>query len=151
MNAVPAAGIIDLGSVKLISTVIPGRPETSLFVKFPYLYLIPMKVRLIKKKSIEDFTRKNNRSRSSFRIGLAILKRAEWNEPGHIILTYGSADLLGNGSNRVVFDIAGNNYRMICKYHFVISVVHLYIKWIGTHSEYSMLCKNHDQYTVNNF
>lgn len=108
-----------------------------------------MKVRLIKRKSIEDFALQNARSRSSFRIWLTLLKQADWNEPGDIADTYGSADLLGNGSNRVVFDIAGNNYRMICKYHFGITRLHLYIKWIGTHAEYTDLCDNNEQYTVN--
>lgn len=108
-----------------------------------------MKVRLIKRKSIEDFALQNARSRSSFRIWLALLKRADWNEPGNIADTFGSADLLGKGSNRVVFDIAGNNYRMICKYHFGITRLHLYIKWIGTHAEYTELCDNNEQYTVN--
>ena len=108
-----------------------------------------MKVRLIKRKSIEDFALQNARSRSSFRIWLAYLKRADWNKPGDIADTYGSADLLGNGSNRVVFDIAGNHYRMICKYHLGITRLHLYIKWIGTHAEYTELCDNNKQYTVN--
>ena len=108
-----------------------------------------MKVRLIKKKSIEGFALQSARSRNSFRIWLTLLKQADWNEPGDIADTYGSADLLGNGSNRVVFDIAGNNYRMICKYHFGITRLHLYIKWIGTHAEYTELCNNNEQYTVN--
>ena len=108
-----------------------------------------MKVRLIKRNSIEDFALQNARSRSSFRIWLAFLKRTDWNEPGEIAETFGSADLLGNGSSRVVFDIAGNNYRMICKYHFGVTRVHLYIKWIGTHAEYTELCDNNEQYTVN--
>lgn len=107
-----------------------------------------MKVRLIKRKSIEDFAFKNARSRNSFGIWLTILKQSDWNEPGDIADTYGSADLLGNGSNRVVFDIAGNNYRMICKYHFGITRLHLYIKWIGTHAEYTKLCDNNEHYTV---
>ena len=108
-----------------------------------------MKVRLIKRNSIEDFALQNARCRSSFRIWLAFLKRTDWNEPGEIAKTFGSADLLGNGSSRVVFDIAGNNYRMICKYHFGVTRVHLYIKWIGTHAEYTELCDNNEQYTVN--
>lgn len=110
-----------------------------------------MKVRLIKRKSIEDFALQNARSRSSFRIWLAFLKRADWSEPGEITETFGSADLLGNGSDRVVFDIAGNNYRMICKYHFGQTRVHLYIKWIGTHAEYTKLCDDNKQYTVNSY
>lgn len=83
--------------------------------------------------------------------GLALLKRAVWNEPGDIAETFGSADLLGNGSDRVVFDISGNNYRMICKYHFGETRVHLYIKWIGTHAEYTKLCDANKQYTVNSY
>jgi len=108
-----------------------------------------MKVRLIKRKSIEDFAVQNARSRSSFKIWLTLLKHADWEQPGDIPDTFGFADLLGNGSNRVVFNIAGNNYRMICKYHFGVTRVHLYIKWIGTHTEYTELCNNNEQYTVN--
>jgi mRNA interferase HigB len=110
-----------------------------------------MKVRLIKKKSIENFALQNARSRSSFRLWLTTLKYADWNEPEDIMTTFGSADLLGNGINRVVFDIAGNNYRMICKYQFGETEVHLYIKWIGTHANYTKLCNEKAQYTVNNF
>ena len=110
-----------------------------------------MKIRLIKRKSIEDFAYQNARSRSSFKLWLALLKRADWKEPGDIAETFGSADLLGDGSNRAVFDIAGNSYRMICKYHFGVTKVHLYIKWIGTHSEYTKLCKDNKQYIVNNY
>jgi mRNA interferase HigB len=51
----------------------------------------------------------------------------------------------------VVFDIGGNNYRMICKYWFGASRVHLYVKWIGTHAEYDGLCKKNKQYTVDDF
>ncbi len=110
-----------------------------------------MKVRLIKRKSIEDFAAKNARSRSSFMIWLTLLRQADWIDPGDISQTFGSSDLLGNGSDRVVFDVAGNNFRMICKYHFGSTMVHLYIKWIGTHAEYTRLCANQLQYTVNKF
>ncbi|SRR5665213_2486283 len=107
-----------------------------------------MKVRLIKRKSIEDFAIQNAASRSSIRIWLTLLKNADWTEPGDINETFGSADLLDDGSNRIVFNIAGNNFWMICKYHFGIIRVHLYIKWIGTHAEYTKLCDDNKQYTV---
>ena len=110
-----------------------------------------MKVRLIKRKTIEDYTAQNAQCRNSFKLWLASLKRADWKEPGDIATTFSSADLLGNGSNRVVFDIAGNNYRMICKYHFSVSTAHLYIKWIGTHAEYTKLCDSNKQYFVNKY
>lgn len=110
-----------------------------------------MKVRLIKRKSIEDFILEQARSKSSFRIWLTLLKHANWQEPKDILALYGSADLLGNGSNRVVFDIGGNNYRMICKYHFGRTKVHLFVKWIGTHAQYTELCNSNKQFSVNSY
>lgn len=65
--------------------------------------------------------------------------------------TFGYADLLGNGSNRVVFNIAGNNYRLICGYKFGPNMVHLFVKWIGTHAEYDKLCSKNLQYTVSKY
>ena len=76
---------------------------------------------------------------------------ADWFDPEDITETFGSADLLGRGSDRVVFDIAGNQYRMICRYHFGATRVHLYIKWIGTHAEYTKICNEQKQYTVNSY
>jgi mRNA interferase HigB len=110
-----------------------------------------MKVRLIKKKSIENFILQHARSRSSFTIWLAILNRVDWNKPSDIKSTFNSADLLGNASERVVFNIGGNEYRMICSFHFSANMVHLYIKWIGTHAEYTNLCSENKQYSINQF
>lgn len=110
-----------------------------------------MKIHLIKKQTKEDYVLKNARSRASFEIWLSILKHADWNEPNDIISTFNSTDLLGKGSDRVVFNIGGNNYRMICKYHFGITKVHLFVKWIGTHAEYTKLCSEGRQYEINTY
>lgn len=103
---------------------------------------------MIRKGTIEAFASDNANSRSSFRFWLSMLRMADWEAPEDIQQTFGSADLLGNGSKRVVFNIGGNHYRMICKYHFSETRVHLFIKWIGTHSAYDELCKKRKQYTV---
>jgi len=110
-----------------------------------------MKVHLIKKQSIEDYVVKNARARASFEIWLSILKRADWKEPNEIVSTFNKADILGKGTSRVVFNIGGNNYRMICKYHFGATRVHLFIQWIGTHAEYTKLCNEGKQYDINNY
>lgn len=107
-----------------------------------------MKIHLIKKQTIENFVLKNANSRAYFETWLSIVKRADWDEPNHIISTFNSADILGKSSDRVVFNIGGNNYRLICKYHFGKTRVHLFIKWIGTHAEYSKLCNNGEQYEI---
>ena len=107
-----------------------------------------MKVHLIKKQSIEDYVLKNARSRASFEIWLAIVKRMDWSVPNEIISTFNSADILGKGSDRVVFNIGGNNYRLICKYHFGKMNVHLFVKWMGTHAEYTRLCNEGKQFDI---
>jgi len=110
-----------------------------------------MKIHLIKLQSVECFVKENAQSRVAFQAWLSIIKRVEWNSPGDMTTTFNSADLLGNGSERVVFNIGGNNYRMICKYFFGEARVHLFVKWIGSHAEYTKLSKEGKQYTANKY
>lgn len=107
-----------------------------------------MKVHLIKKQSIDTYVQSNAQSKVPFTIWLSIIKHADWNMPNDIIATYNTADILGNGSDRVVFNIGGNKYRMICHYVFGNVKVHLFVNWIGTHAAYTKLCKQGKQYTV---
>jgi mRNA interferase HigB len=117
-----------------------------------------MKVHLIKRQTIEDYKTANPNAKTYFDEFLEKLKVADWVIPEDIQSTFPSADLLGKGSDRVVFDIGGNRYRMICWYVFK-KEVHLFVKWIGTHPEYDKLCgygkrkkkrpQDADQYTVN--
>jgi mRNA interferase HigB len=110
-----------------------------------------MRVHLLKKQTIEDFAAKHARSRSSFDEWLSILKFTDWQVPNDLKKTFNSADLLGKQSKRVVFNIGGNGYRIICKYVFGRSEIHLFVCWIGTHSEYDLICKKNQQYTINIF
>lgn len=115
------------------------------FINLPY---ICMKVHLIRKETVEDFADNNAQSRISLAEWLTKVKYADWNKPTDIQASFGSADLLGKKSSRVVFDIGGNNYRMICKYAFGEKQAHLFVCWMGTHSAYDALCDNNEQYTV---
>ncbi len=110
-----------------------------------------MKVHLIKKQSIEDFVSKNTQGKRSFEDWLGKIKHADWAIPNDIQSTFASADLLGNSSKRVVFNIGGNSYKMICKYAFGDKQVHLFICWIGTHGEYDKLNTLNRQYIINLF
>ena len=48
---------------------------------------------------------------------------------------FASADYVGN--NRIVFDIKGNDYRLVAVVLFVAGTV--FIRWVGTHSEYDKI------------
>jgi len=110
-----------------------------------------MKVHLIKKQSIESFVKDNSQSKVAFEIWLSILRYSDWNSPADIVQTFNTADILGKGTNRVVFNIGGNKYRLICKYYFGGKMAHLFVKWIGTHAEYDKLCREEGQYEVDIF
>jgi mRNA interferase HigB len=110
-----------------------------------------MKVRLVKKKTIDDYEKENAASRIPFRAWFTAVKKANWDNPRDFLSIFGSADLLGNGTNRVIFDIGGNLYRMICRYAFSRLEVRLFICWIGTHAEYTKLCNKKEQYTIRKY
>jgi mRNA interferase HigB len=107
-----------------------------------------MRVHLIKKQTIENYAEANAQSKVPFNHWLNAIKIADWIEASNIQETFGTADLLGNGTMRVVFNIGGNNYRLICKYKFGLTNVRLFVCWIGTHTEYDKLCKDEKQYTI---
>jgi mRNA interferase HigB len=110
-----------------------------------------MKVHLIKRQTVCKYIETHAPGRRSFEIWLSAVKYADWSVPMDIRQTFGTADLLGKGSDRVVFDIGGNTYRLIAKYYFGEDKVDLFVKWLGTHSEYDELCHRGNQYTVDEY
>ena len=108
-----------------------------------------MRVHLIKWKSVDEFVVKHAQSKISFEGFKEGIKRADWNSINDVKQTFGSADMIDN--NRLVFNIGGNKFRLICSYWFGPNMVHLYVKWIGTHAEYTKLCKQNLQYSIDDF
>lgn len=108
-----------------------------------------MKIHLIKEKTIRNFVLENPSGKIPFEDWVSKLKSTDWNNTSDIKATFRSADLLGNGTNRVVFDIGGNNFRMICKYAFGETEIHLFVCWIGLHRDYDRLCADKKQYSIN--
>lgn len=58
--------------------------------------------------------------------------KARWAQPADIKAQYRSASILKN--RRVVFNIKGNDYRLVAAVAFKLGIV--YVKFIGTHVEY---------------
>lgn len=97
-----------------------------------------------------NYARKHAESKSSCIDFIIKIKAADWEAPEHMKGTFAKVDTLGKGSERVVFDIGGNNHRFICKYRFGRSSVRLYVLWLGTHAQYTALCKKGEQYDAVN-
>jgi len=109
-----------------------------------------MKVSLVKKQTLINYAIKHAESRTSFFDFFSRIKAADWEKPGDMKATFGNADILGKSSDRVVFNIGGNNHRLICTYRFGEKSVRLYVRWLGTHSDYTALCDRKQQYTADN-
>ena len=60
---------------------------------------------------------------------------ADWRQPSEVKAHYRSASVLREG--RVVFNIAGNKYRLVTWINFPHRVV--YIRFIGTHRQYDAI------------
>lgn len=61
--------------------------------------------------------------------------KADWNSPAAIKSMYGSASIIGN--SRVVFNIAGNKYRLVVKVNYAYRMI--YIRFVGTHRQYDQI------------
>jgi len=57
---------------------------------------------------------------------------ARWVNPAQVKAAYRSASIVGD--NRIVFNIAGNKYRLVVRVNYPYGTV--YIRFIGTHLEY---------------
>ena len=62
-------------------------------------------------------------------------KHAQWESPADVKAQYGSASVIGD--NRVVFNIAGNKYRLIVRINYDSKTV--FVRFIGTHQEYDKI------------
>jgi mRNA interferase HigB len=61
--------------------------------------------------------------------------KAAWSTPNEVKQQFGNASVLKDG--RVVFNIAGNKYRLIVWINYPYRV--LYIRFIGTHQQYDQI------------
>jgi mRNA interferase HigB len=68
-------------------------------------------------------------------------RQAYWKNPADIVKAYANASIVG--SDRVVFNIKGNDYRLVVAIHYRLQIV--FIKWLGSHAEYDKI----DVKTVN--
>ena len=62
-------------------------------------------------------------------------ERAAWKNPAEVKRAYANASIVGN--DRVVFNIKGNDFRLVVAIDYVRQVV--FIKWIGSHAKYDRI------------
>ncbi len=89
-------------------------------------------MKIIKRKTLEEFWKKHANAKGSLDAWFHEMKKGAFPTPQSIKNRYASASIIEG--NRVVFNIAGNKYRLIVG--FAYEQQFGYIKFIGTHAEY---------------
>ena len=64
-----------------------------------------------------------------------VATKANWRSPADVKAAFGNASIVGN--NRVVFNIKGNDYRLIVAIAYKMQWA--YVKFIGTHKQYDAI------------
>jgi len=93
---------------------------------------------IIALRNLVRFYNRHPEAKASIETWLAITKSAAWQKSSDVVRDFPDADPVKN--NRVVFNIAGNKYRLIVQISYVRQWV--FIKFIGTHAEYNKVDAN---------
>ena len=89
-------------------------------------------MRVIAKATLVEFWQTHPAAKHALQTWFEDASRAKWQSPQDIKLRYASASFVS--SNRVVFNIKGNDYCLIVAVAYRFGAV--YVKFLGTHKQY---------------
>ncbi|GFO56019.1 hypothetical protein GMSM_30260 [Geomonas sp. Red276] len=92
-------------------------------------------MRIVSRKTLREFWSKHPEARQPLQAWYDDAKHAAWCSPSDIKNVYRNASFLAN--NRVVFNIKGNNYRLIVVVQYVHGII--YIRFVGTPRDYDRI------------
>jgi mRNA interferase HigB len=92
-------------------------------------------MRIISIGTLRKYWTKHRETEEPLRAWVGFARRANWKGPRDIRKQFAKASILPN--NRAVFDICGNNYRLVVRINYDHGIV--YIRFMGTHSEYDKI------------
>lgn len=91
--------------------------------------------RILAKRTLRLFWEKHPDAEQYLKTWYETAKSANWYSPNDIKQTYANASILKN--SRVVFNIKGNDYRLVVKFNYERQWA--FIRFIGTHPEYDRI------------
>ncbi len=89
-------------------------------------------MRIIAKRTLRVFWEEYPDAEEPLTAWYREVEKETWATPAELKEKYRSASIVGG--SRVVFNIKGNDYRLVVKINYAYSVI--YIRFIGTHAEY---------------
>ncbi|PWS27032.1 addiction module toxin RelE [Pedobacter yonginense] len=103
-------------------------------------------MRIIAKKTIVTFYKEYSTAKASLESWYHEVVEQDWSMPSDVFKAYSTADVIHG--KRFVFNIKGNDYRLIADIEFKLKIV--FIIWIGTHANYDKINVKELKYVKNN-
>ena len=98
-------------------------------------------MRIIARRTLREFvqSRAGHKDQPALKAALEAwfdeVRKARWSSTAEVRQRYASASIVS--SERIVFNIKGNDYRLVVSVDFEKGIV--WIKWLGTHRDYDRL------------
>ena len=91
-------------------------------------------MRIIKEKTLSEYCKlsKYKQAKESVKAWIYEVRYSIWDNTNELKSKYGNASIIS--SKRVVFNIKGNDYRLIVDIEYKLKIV--FVVWFGTHKEY---------------
>jgi mRNA interferase HigB len=95
-------------------------------------------MRIIARRRLREFVEKRRGHKDQAALKAALdawfdeVKKAQWSSTADVKRSYATSSIVS--ADRVVFNIKGNDYRLVVAVDFERGIV--WIKWIGTHRDY---------------
>lgn len=98
-------------------------------------------MRIISRRTLREFIaeRAGHRDQPALKAALdswfAEVSKAAWTSTADVKRLYATASIVS--ADRIVFNIKGNDYRLVVAVDFEKAIV--WIKWVGTHKDYNRI------------
>ena len=92
-------------------------------------------MRIIAKSTLREFWEKHSDAEVPLKTWHKIVEKQVWKNTHDIKKVFGSASIIGE--NRVVFNIKGNDYRLVV--YVVFKIQKVFIRFVGTHKQYDKI------------
>ena len=95
-------------------------------------------MRIFAKRTLREFWERHGDCELQLKSWYRETEKSNWKSINELKMEYPSASILKD--NRIVFNIKGNDYRLIVKFNFEYQLS--WIRFIGTHAEYDKINAN---------
>ena len=92
-------------------------------------------MRILAYRTLREFWQRHPDAEAPLRSWYRVAEKSDWRSPADVRARYSDASIIAD--NRVVFNIKGNDYRLVVRIVYPYGTI--YIRFIGTHAEYDRI------------